>query len=49
MKFEHHAFPLDLAALNAEKVVRCASRDEAKFKLLTKFMINKKIGPLVLI
>ena len=22
VKFEHHAFPLDLAALNAEKVVR---------------------------
>ena len=25
VKFEHHAFPLDLAALNAEKIVRCAS------------------------
>ena len=24
VKFEHHAFPLDLAALNAEKIVRCA-------------------------
>ena len=36
VKFEHHAFPLDLAALNAEKIVRCASSTEAKFKLLTK-------------
>ena len=23
VKFEHHAFPLDLAALNAEVIVRC--------------------------
>ena len=36
VKFEHHAFPLDLAALNAEKIVRCASGTDAKFKLLTK-------------
>ena len=36
VKFEHHAFPLDLAALNAEKVVRCASSSESKFQLLTK-------------
>ena len=28
VKFEHHAFPLDLAALNAEKIVRCASNPE---------------------
>ena len=30
VKFEHHAFPLDLAALNAEKIVRCASSSEVK-------------------
>ena len=36
VKFEHHAFPLDLAALNAEKIVRCVSSSESKFKLLTK-------------
>ena len=36
VKFEHHAFPLDLAALNAEKIVRCVSNSESKFKLLTK-------------
>ena len=34
IRFEHHAFPLDLAALNAEKIVRCASSPESKFKLL---------------
>ena len=34
VKFEHHAFPLDLAALNAEIVVRCAANKEKKFKLL---------------
>ena len=33
VKFEHHAFPLDLAALNAEVIVRCASSDEKKFQL----------------
>jgi protein-disulfide isomerase len=42
VKFEHHAFPLDLAALNAEKVVRCASGDEAKFKLLHKVYDKQK-------
>ena len=36
VKFEHHAFPLDLAALNAEKIVRCVSSSESKFQLLTK-------------
>ena len=33
VKFEHHAFPLDLAALNAEVIVRCTSSDEKKFQL----------------
>ena len=36
VKFEHHAFPLDLAALNAEKVVRSAPSSNAKFELLSK-------------
>ena len=34
VKFEHHAFPLDLAALNAEIIVRCAANNDGKFKLL---------------
>ena len=32
VKFEHHAFPLDLAALNAEVVIRCQSNNDTKFK-----------------
>ena len=36
VKFEHHAFPLDFAALNAEKIVRCASKPKSNFELLTK-------------
>ena len=41
VKFEHYAFPLDLAALNAEKIVRCALSPEARFNLLTK-IYNKQ-------
>ncbi len=36
VKFEHHAFPLDLAALNAEIIVRCISSNEKKFELLSE-------------
>ena len=42
VKFEHHAFPLDLAALNAEKIVRCASNSIEKFKLLGKIYEKQK-------
>ena len=35
VKFEHHAFPLDLAALNAEVIVRCQDNVEKKFDLMT--------------
>jgi len=41
IKFEHHAFPLDLAALNAEVIVRCQNNSEKKFKLLTE-IYNKQ-------
>ena len=34
IKIELHAFPLDLAALNAEKIVRCADNVGVRFKLL---------------
>ena len=34
VKFEHHAFPLDLAALNAEVIIRCQTNNEKKFELL---------------
>ena len=43
VQFEHHALPLDLAALNAEKIVRCAKSPEAKFKLLHKIYDKQKI------
>ena len=36
VKFEHHAFPLDLAALNAEVIVRCQDNISKKFELLTE-------------
>ena len=36
VRFEHHAFPLDLAALNAEVIVRCQNNRERKFELLTE-------------
>lgn len=42
VKFEHHAFPLDLAALNAELVVRCAANKERKFKLLEEIYKKQK-------
>ncbi len=35
VKFEHHPFPLDLAALNAEIILRCSIIDEKKFELLS--------------
>jgi len=41
VKFEHHAFPLDLAALNAEIIVRCQNNVEKKFDLLTE-IYNKQ-------
>ena len=34
VKFEHHSFPLDLAALNAEIIIRCHIDDQKKFQLL---------------
>ena len=34
VKFEHHGFPLDLAALNAEIIVRCHVDSKKKFQLL---------------
>ncbi len=42
VKFEHHAFPLDLAALNAEKIVRCMPSTEEKFKLLKTIYDKQK-------
>ena len=34
LRFEHHSFPLDLAALNAEIIVRCHVDNQKSFELL---------------
>ena len=36
VRFEHHSFPLDLAALNAEKVLRCVDSKEKRLDFLSK-------------
>ena len=41
VKFEHHAFPLDLAALNAEVIIRCQENTVKKFELLAE-IYNKQ-------
>ncbi len=43
VKFEHHAFPLDLAALNAVVIVICASSKDNKFELLDEMYIKQKV------
>ena len=41
VKYEHHAFPLDLAALNAEKVLGCVESAETKLNLLNDLYNNQ--------
>ena len=36
VRFEHHSFPLDLAALNAEIIIRCIEGINKKFQLLSE-------------
>ena len=36
VKFEHHSFPLDLSALNAEKILQCNTSSQVNFKFLTE-------------
>tara|TARA_B100000963_G_C22524340_1_gene624543 strand:- start:173 stop:766 length:594 start_codon:yes stop_codon:yes gene_type:complete len=43
VKFEHHAFPLDSAAFNAELIVRCASNNKEKFELLDEMYNKQKV------
>ena len=42
VRFEHHAFPLDLAALNAEVIIGCLNNNEKKFELLEKIYKKQK-------
>tara|TARA_Y100000591_G_scaffold62225_1_gene50841 strand:+ start:383 stop:967 length:585 start_codon:yes stop_codon:yes gene_type:complete len=43
VRFEHHPFPLDLAALNAEIIVRCHVDNTKKFELLGKIYEKQKL------
>ena len=48
VKFEHHAFPLDLAALNAEVIIRCnesttLNGQKIRFELLTEMYKKQKV------
>ena len=42
VKFEHHSFPLDLAALNAEKILYCFQDEEKRFNFLTNIYKKQK-------
>ena len=35
VKFEHHSFPLEIKALNAEKILHCIDNKKKRFELLT--------------
>ena len=39
--YEHFSFPLDLAALNAEKIIKCTSNKNIAFKLLDNIYRNQ--------
>ena len=41
VRFEHHPFPLDLAALNAEIILRCHVNKNKRFELLNKIYKNQ--------
>ena len=43
VKFEHHPFPLDLAALNAEIILRCNVDNNKKFELLGKIYDKQRL------
>ena len=42
VRFEHHSFPLDLGALNAEIIVRCHLDNNKRFKLLGEIYKKQK-------
>ena len=43
VRFEHHPFPLDLAALNAEIIVRCHVDNIKKFEVLGKIYEKQRL------
>jgi len=42
VKFEHHSFPLDMASLSAEKILRALGDNEKSFDLLEEFYNGQK-------
>ena len=46
IKFEHHPFPLDLAALNAELILRCNADNNKRFDFLGKIYKKQKLWAL---
>tara|TARA_B100000242_G_C42983860_1_gene456631 strand:+ start:524 stop:1117 length:594 start_codon:yes stop_codon:yes gene_type:complete len=43
IRFEHHPFPLDLAALNAEIILRCHVDNSKRFELLGKIYEKQRL------
>ena len=43
VRFEHHPFPLDLAALNAEIILRCHVDNNKRFELLGKIYEKQSV------
>ena len=43
VRFEHHAFPLDIAALNAEIILRCTVDNNKRLKLLGKIYEKQRV------
>ena len=43
VRFEHHGFPLDLAALNAEKIIGCINKTETRLKYLNEIYEKQSI------
>ena len=44
VRFEHHAFPLDMAALNAEKILRCTNDYKKRIALLDEIYERQEEG-----
>ena len=42
VRFEHHSFPLDLAALNAEKILRCVTDHKKRIALLDEIYAKQE-------
>ena len=43
VRFEHHAFPLNLAALNAEKILQCTTDTKANMDFLTEMYKKQSV------